>query len=84
MVIDIGAGSSDIVVISLGGITDIETIRDGGDDIDKNIVDMVKDLYNVEIGIHEAEKAKIEIGLVHSSADDENITYDRNWKINGN
>ncbi len=74
MVIDIGAGSSDIVVISLGGITDIETIRDGGDDIDKNIVDMVKDLYSVEIGIHEAEKAKITIGMVHSSGDDENIT----------
>jgi rod shape-determining protein MreB len=74
MVIDIGAGSSDIVVISLGGITDIETIRDGGDDIDKNIVDRVKDLYSVEIGIHEAEKAKIAVGMVHSSGDDENIT----------
>jgi rod shape-determining protein MreB len=66
MVIDLGAGSSDIVVISLGGITDIETIRNGGDDVDQNIVDMVKDLYKVEIGIHEAEKAKIEIGMVHS------------------
>ena len=74
MVIDIGAGLSDIVVISLGGITDIETIRHGGDDIDKNIVDMVKDLYSIEIGIHEAEKAKIAIGMVHSSGSDENIT----------
>ncbi|WP_173361657.1 rod shape-determining protein [Methanobacterium paludis] len=68
MVIDLGAGSSDIVVISLGGITDIETIRNGGDDIDKNIVDKVKELYKVEIGIHEAEKAKINVGMVHSSA----------------
>jgi rod shape-determining protein MreB len=75
MVIDIGAGSSDIVVISLGGITDIETIRDGGDDIDKNIVEKVKELYNTEIGIHEAEKAKIAVGMVHSTtADVENIT----------
>jgi len=75
MVIDIGAGSSDIVVISLGGITDIETIRDGGDDIDKNIVEKVKELYNTEIGIHEAEKAKIAVGMVHNtSADNENIT----------
>jgi len=75
MVIDIGAGSSDIVVISLGGITDIETIRDGGDDIDKNIVEKVKELYNTEIGIHEAEKAKIAVGMVHNtSADIENIT----------
>ncbi len=73
MVIDIGAGSSDIVVISLGGITDIETVRLGGDNIDDNIVDKVKEMYNVEIGIHEAEKAKIEIGMVHSGSDIETI-----------
>ena len=56
----------------LGGITDIETIRSGGDDIDSNIVEKVKELYNVEIGIHEAEKAKIEVGMVHSENDGEN------------
>lgn len=69
MVIDIGAGSSDIVVISLGGITDIETIRYGGDDIDDNIVEQVKEKYEVEIGLHEAEKAKIEVGMVKSDSD---------------
>jgi rod shape-determining protein MreB len=69
MVIDIGAGSSDIVVISLGGITDIETVRSGGDDIDANIVERVKELYKVEIGLHEAENAKIEVGMVHSQSD---------------
>ena len=71
MVIDIGAGSSDGVVISLGGITDIETIRSGGDDVDSNIVEKVKEIYNVEIGIHEAEKAKIEVGMVHSESESE-------------
>ncbi len=69
MIIDLGAGSSDVVVISLGGITDIETIRSGGDDIDTNIVKKVKETYNVEIGIHEAEKAKINVGMVHSNAE---------------
>jgi rod shape-determining protein MreB len=69
MIIDLGAGSSDVVVISLGGITDIETIRSGGDDIDTNIVKKVKETYNVEIGIHEAEKAKIEVGMVHSKTE---------------
>lgn len=69
MVVDLGAGSSDIVVISLGGITDIETIRQGGDNVDENIVSKVKELFNVEIGIHEAEKAKIEVGMVHSSTE---------------
>lgn len=73
MVIDIGAGSSDIVVISLGGITDIQTIRVGGDDIDSNIVELVKEKFNVEIGIHEAEKAKIEVGMVKCDEDLENL-----------
>jgi len=71
MIIDVGAGSSDIVVISLGGITDIETVRIGGDNIDNNIVNKVKEIYNVEIGIHEAEKAKIEVGIVNSNASSE-------------
>jgi len=74
MIIDLGAGSSDVVVISLGGITDIETIRSGGDDIDTNIVKKVKETYNVEIGIHEAEKAKIKVGMVHSKAKMEPIS----------
>ncbi len=74
MVIDLGAGSSDIVVISLGGITDIETIRNGGDDVDHNIVENVKKIFNVEIGIHEAEKAKIEVGMVHCKTEMDPIT----------
>lgn len=57
------------MVISLGGITDIETIRSGGDDVDTNIVEKVKELFKVEIGIHEAEKAKIQVGMVHCNAE---------------
>ncbi|MDR0912881.1 MAG: rod shape-determining protein [Methanobrevibacter sp.] len=68
MIIDIGAGSTDLVIISLGGITDIETVRVGGDDIDANLVQIVKEKYNVEIGIHEAETAKIKVGMFHSNA----------------
>lgn len=75
MVIDLGAGSSDIVVISLGGITDIETFRSGGDDIDINIVNKVKELHSVEIGMHEAEKAKIQVGMVHSKTEMKPTAY---------
>ena len=63
MVIDIGAGSTDIVIISLGGINDIETVRCGGDDVDNRIVELVAEKYDVAIGIHDAEAAKIEVGL---------------------
>ena len=74
MVVDIGAGSTDLVVISLGGITDIETVRFGGDDIDNNIVEIVKERYNVGIGIHDAEAAKIKVGMIHCSEDLEILT----------
>lgn len=69
MVVDIGAGSTDLVVISLGGISDLETVRVGGDDIDNNIVELVKEKYNVGIGIHDAEAAKIKVGMFHCSED---------------
>ena len=64
------------VVISLGGINDIETVRFGGDDIDQRIVELIAEKYNVAISIHDAEAAKMEIGMVHCSADFENQTYE--------
>ncbi|NPB01483.1 MAG: rod shape-determining protein [Methanopyri archaeon] len=70
MIVDAGAGSTDVAVISLGGITDQETMRIGGDDIDRNIVELVEEEYNVRIGIHEAEKAKIEVGMVFTETED--------------
>lgn len=76
MVIDIGAGSSDLVVISLGGINDIETVRWGGDDIDARIVELVAEKFNVAISIHDAEAAKIEVGMVHCSEEMENLSVE--------
>ncbi|ADP77714.1 rod shape-determining protein MreB [Methanothermus fervidus DSM 2088] len=72
MIIDLGAGSSDVAVISLGGITDIETFRYGGDNIDENLVRLVKEKYDVEIGLHEAEKCKIKVGMVKCNKELEN------------
>ena len=76
MVIDIGAGSTDLVVISLGGINDIETVRVGGDDIDNRIVELVAEKYNVAISIHDAEAAKMEVGMIHCSEEFENLNYE--------
>lgn len=76
MVLDIGAGSTDIVIISLGGINDIETVRCGGDDVDNKIVELVEKKYNVAIGIHDAEAAKIEVGMVHCAETIENLSVE--------
>ena len=69
MVIDIGGGTTEVAVISLGGLVVWESIRVGGYEMDDAIVDAVKNTHKLLIGQETAEVAKIEIGSV-SSADD--------------
>lgn len=62
MVVDIGGGTTEIAVISLGGIVNSRSIRIGGDDFDYAIEQYVKKAYSVSIGSRTSEKIKIEIG----------------------
>ena len=62
MVVDIGGGTSEIAVISLGGIVTAKSIRMGGDEFDKHIISYVKKEYNVFIGERTAENIKINVG----------------------
>jgi rod shape-determining protein MreB len=62
MVIDIGGGTTDIAVISLGGIVRSDSVRVGGNKFDEAIANYVKRKYNVLIGERTAESIKIEIG----------------------
>ncbi|GAB4115971.1 MAG: rod shape-determining protein [Candidatus Caldatribacteriota bacterium] len=62
MIIDIGGGTSDIAVISLGGIVLSESIRIASNDFDENIIKYVKNKYNLMIGEKTAENIKIEVG----------------------
>ena len=62
MVIDIGGGTSEIAVISLGGIVTSNSIRIGGDKMDAAISEYIKKKYNLAIGTQSAEKIKIRIG----------------------
>ena len=62
MVIDIGGGTTEIGVISLGGLVVSKSIRVAGDKFDKSIVDYVNKKYNLVIGERTAEEIKIEIG----------------------
>ena len=62
MVIDIGGGTTDIAVISLGGVVKSESIRVGGDRFDDAIVRYAKKAYNLLIGERTAEEIKIRIG----------------------
>ncbi|MFC1543830.1 rod shape-determining protein [Gemmatimonadota bacterium] len=62
MVIDIGGGTSEIAVIALSGIVTATSIRVGGDEMDRAIVQFLKKKYNLLIGDRTAEQIKIEIG----------------------
>lgn len=62
MVVDIGGGTTEIAVISLGGIVTSRSIRIGGDEMDSAIVQYVKRQYNLMIGERTAEEIKIAIG----------------------
>ncbi|WP_196599220.1 rod shape-determining protein [Pectinatus frisingensis] len=62
MVVDIGGGTTEIAVISLGGIVTSCSIRIGGDEMDSSIVQYIKRMYNLMIGERTAEEIKINIG----------------------
>ena len=62
MIVDIGGGTSEIAVISLGGIVTCQSLRIGGDKMDLAISDYIKKKYNLAIGEQTAEELKIKIG----------------------
>jgi rod shape-determining protein MreB and related proteins len=62
LVLDIGGGTSDVAVISLAGIVYARSLRIAGDAMDNAIADYVKHKYNLLLGEHSAEAAKIAIG----------------------
>ncbi|MEL7667196.1 MAG: rod shape-determining protein [Actinomycetota bacterium] len=65
MVVDIGGGTTEVAVISLGGIVVAQSIRIGGDEFDEAIVAHIKKEYNVLIGERTAEEIKFEIGSAY-------------------
>lgn len=62
MVVDIGGGTTEVAVISLGGIVTSRSIRVAGDEMDEAIIQYIKRTYNLMIGERTAEQIKVEIG----------------------
>jgi rod shape-determining protein MreB len=62
MVVDIGGGSTDIAVISLGGIVRSESLRIAGNEMDQAIIRYIRQKYNLLIGERTAEELKIQLG----------------------
>lgn len=62
MIVDIGGGTSEVGIISFGGVVASRSARIGGDQMDEEIMQYVKKHYNILIGASTAEKVKMEIG----------------------
>jgi rod shape-determining protein MreB len=62
MVVDIGGGTTDVAVISLGGIVTARSVRIGGDEIDEAVIAHVKSEYSLLLGERSAEDIKVAVG----------------------
>lgn len=71
MIVDIGGGTSEVAVISLGGIVTTRSVRVAGDEFDSSIINYIKKKYNLLIGERTAENIKIAIGSAYPYADNE-------------
>ncbi|MBS2968725.1 rod shape-determining protein MreB [Metabacillus sp. KIGAM252] len=74
VVVDIGGGTTEVAIISFGGVVSCHSIRIGGDQLDEDIVTYVRKKYNLLVGERTAEQIKIEIG--YALVDHEELTMD--------
>ncbi len=70
MILDIGGGTTEVAVISMGGIVTKQSIRIGGDEMDESIVQYVKHKYKLMIGERTAEIVKMQIGSARNFSSD--------------
>ncbi|OLT25038.1 rod shape-determining protein [Nocardiopsis sp. CNR-923] len=71
MVVDIGGGTTEVAVISMGGIVTSQSIRVGGDELDQAIMTFVKKEYSLMIGERTAEELKMAIGSAYPTGAEE-------------
>jgi rod shape-determining protein MreB len=73
MIVDIGGGTTEVAIISMGGIVTSCSIRVAGDDMDDAIIQYVKRKYNLMIGERTAEQLKMEIGTADGGSESESM-----------
>jgi rod shape-determining protein MreB and related proteins len=70
MIVDIGGGTTEVAVVSLGGIVTSQSIRTGGDEMDEAIVSFIKKEYSLMLGDSTAERIKMSIGSAFPRPDE--------------
>jgi rod shape-determining protein MreB len=75
MIVDIGGGTTEVAVISLGGIVVSRSIRIGGDEMDTDIVSFARREYNLLMGERTAEEIKIAVGSAYPMPNPRTVTF---------
>ncbi|MCT9930994.1 rod shape-determining protein [Planotetraspora sp. A-T 1434] len=70
MVVDIGGGTTEVAIISMGGIVTSQSIRVAGDELDQAVMTFAKKEYSLMLGERTAEEVKIAIGSAHTTGED--------------
>lgn len=83
MVIDIGGGTTDVAVISMGDIVTAESIKLAGDTFDFDILQYIKKEYKLLIGVRTAEDIKINVATVYEGSRDEELSIRGRDMVNG-
>jgi rod shape-determining protein MreB len=65
MIVDIGGGTTEVAVLSVGEIVTLESFRVAGDEMDQAIKEYVRDVYGLEVGLRTSEEIKIAIGSAY-------------------
>ena len=73
MIVDIGGGTTEVAVISMGGIVVSRSLRVAGDELDQDIINYVRNKYNLFIGERMAERVKIAIGSAYPMKEEKTI-----------
>ena len=83
MIVDIGGGTSEVAVISLGGIVTARSVRVAGDEFDLSIVNFIRRKYNLLIGERTAENIKIKIGSAFPMEQEDSMEIKGRNLLNG-
>jgi len=83
MVVDIGGGTTEVAIMSLGDIATCESVRVAGDDLDEAIIHYMKKNYNLTVGEQTAERVKIEVGSASPMKKETTIDVRGRDNVNG-
>jgi rod shape-determining protein MreB len=73
MIVDIGGGTSEVAIMSMGGVVVSRSLRVAGDEMDEDIVQYMRNKYNLSIGLRMAEQSKIAIGSAYHLPEEKTI-----------